>query len=181
MIDINSIIKGCLDKDRASQRALYDWLGPKLYPVCLRYTQTVPDAQDCLQDTFVRIFKYLHSYKKQEGASFVAWAKKIAVNIAIRSIQKKNPLKESFELNNEITESDKRDDASSNLIENDWVKVLDELSESKRIIFNLYVVEGYNHAEIADLLEISEGTSKSQLSRAKEQLRIICKGMNMNE
>jgi len=167
----SDIIKSCCKNDRNAQETLYKELSAKIYGICLRYVKNIPDAQDSLQETFIKIFKNIGKYKAQEGASFDSWACRIAVNTSIRMISKKNPLSESFEVNEEISPDKSENNGISDLIDNDWLTLINRLPEAKRIVFNLHVVEGYSHDEIAEMLNISAGTSKSQLSKAKQILR----------
>lgn len=176
----DNIIKSCINKNRSAQEELYKMLSPKIYGICLRYVKNIPDAQDSHQETFIKIFDKMHTYKQQSGASFDSWACKIAVNNSIRLITKKNPLAESFEIEDKLAVSSAENDAISELIDNDWLNLINKLPEAKRIVFNLHVVEGYSHDEIASLLNISAGTSKSQLSKAKQLLRDAYSKTNQN-
>ncbi len=157
------LIQGCIQGDRRMQKALYDKYAGKMYAVCLRYMGNADDAQDILQDGFIKVYKNLERFRGE--GSFEGWVRRIFVNTAIEQIRKKkNDLsltekEESIELKS-VT-------AIENINEKDLMKVIRELSPGYRAVFNLYVVEGYSHKEIGDMLGISEGTSKSQLARAR--------------
>lgn len=157
------LIHGCIQGDRRMQKALYDKYAGKMYAVCLRYMGNADDAQDILQDGFIKVYKNLERFRGE--GSFEGWVRRIFVNTAIEQIRKKkNDLsltekEESIELKS-VT-------AIENINEKDLMKVIRELSPGYRAVFNLYVVEGYSHKEIGDMLGISEGTSKSQLARAR--------------
>ncbi|WP_240671069.1 RNA polymerase sigma factor [Lacibacter luteus] len=157
------LIQGCIQGDRRMQKALYDKYAGKMYAVCLRYMSNADDAQDILQDGFIKVYKNLERFRGE--GSFEGWVRRIFVNTAIEQIRKKkNDLsltekEESIEL--------KSVSAIENINEKDLMKIIRDLSPGYRAVFNLYVVEGYSHKEIGDMLGISEGTSKSQLARAR--------------
>ena len=176
MVDLTQIVKDCIDGEKQAQHVLYKLLFPKLMSVCIRYTKSKYEAEDYLQDSFIKIFLNIKDYK---GIGPIeAWARKIAVNIILKDIQKKTPLRQSLELEEIQEPVDGKHDAISDMGHSELLNFINCLPESKKIIFNLYVIEGYSHKEIAQLLKISEGTSKSQLSRAKEMLAMIHKKQN---
>lgn len=164
----SDLIKGSIEGDPKMQEALYQKYAPKMYAVCLRYAGNNDDAQDLLQEGFIKVFRNLEKYR-HEG-SFEGWMRRIFVNTSIEQYRRKVHL-------NSISEQEERgiEDASvsvlDQLTERDIVQLVQELSPGYRAVFNLYVIEGYSHKEIAELLSISEGTSKSQLARAKSILQ----------
>ncbi|GAB2662808.1 sigma-70 family RNA polymerase sigma factor [Flavihumibacter cheonanensis] len=164
----SDLIKGSIEGDPKMQEALYQKYAPKMYAVCLRYAGNNDDAQDLLQEGFIKVFRNLEKYR-HEG-SFEGWMRRIFVNTSIEQYRRKVHL-------NSISEQEERgiEDASvsvlDQLAERDIVQLVQELSPGYRAVFNLYVIEGYSHKEIAELLSISEGTSKSQLARAKSILQ----------
>lgn len=165
-----SLIKNCLNGDRKSQKALYDLYAPKLFSACLRYTKNEMDAEDILQDGFVKLFNNLHKFKGE--GSFEGWMRRIFVNTAIQHLRSKKLATigcESFE--NSIL--DKQPSALENLYNKDLLTSTRTLSRGYQTVFHLYAVEGYSHQEIANKLGITESTSKSQFSRAKALLRTI--------
>ena len=151
--------------DRAAQKRLYDLLAPKMFPVCMRYIGDRVQAEDLLQEGFITLFTRLDSYKGE--GSFEGWARKIFVTTALMSLRKKDALKMSDDL--EAARGIKAE--TVNQVQNIGYKELMELVMSLpdgfRTVFNLYVIEGYSHKEIGEMLGISEITSRSQLSRAR--------------
>jgi RNA polymerase sigma factor (sigma-70 family) len=176
MIDLTQIIEDCVDGKKQAQFELYKLLLPKLMSVCIRYTRSKYEAEDYLQDSFIKIFSNIKDYKGT--GPIEAWARKIAVNIILKEIQKKTPLKNSLELDEIQDPADEKNDIISDLGHSELLSFINCLPASKKLIFNLYVIEGYTHKEISEQLKISEGTSKSQLSRAKEMLVEIHKKHN---
>lgn len=163
-ISESDLIKGCIDGDRRVQEELYRRFSPKMYAVCIRYAGSTDDAQDILQDGFIKVFKNLAKFRGE--GSFEGWIRRIIVNTAIEHLRRKTYLKPIAEKEEntipykEITVLDK-------LGEKDIMELIKQLSPGYRTVFNMYVVEGFTHKEIGDILGISEGTSKSQLARAR--------------
>ena len=168
----SDLIKGCLENDRRMQQELYNRFAPKMYGVCLRYTGNADDAQDVLQDGFVKVFRKLDSFRSE--GSFEGWIRRVFVNTAIEHFRRKHYMQPVTEREENTLES-KTLTALDGLSEKDILKLVQQLAPGYRAVFNLYVVEGYSHKEIADMLDISEGTSKSQLSRAKVILQDMIK------
>ena len=160
----SDLIQGCLNGERRMQEELYRRFSPKMYAVCLRYAGNSEEAQDILQEGFIKIFKKLSSFRGE--GSFEGWIRRIFVNTSIEHFRRKNYLQPVTE-KEENTIEGKYLSVLDNLAEKDIMKMIQELSPGYRTVFNLYVIEGYTHKEIGDMLGISEGTSKSQLSRAK--------------
>lgn len=168
----SDLIKGCLSGDRLAQELLYKRFSPKMYAVCLRYAGKADDAQDILQDGFVKVFKNLQMYRGE--GSFEGWVRRIFVNTAIEHYRRQVNLYPVTENHENLLEA--RDlSALDSLSMKDIMKMIQELSPGYRTVFNLYVIEGYSHKEIAEIAGISEGTSKSQLARAKGVLQNIIK------
>jgi RNA polymerase sigma factor (sigma-70 family) len=166
----SSLIENCINGNRKSQKQLYDMYSPKMFSVCLRYSKNQMDAEDVLQDGFVKLFNNLHRFRGE--GSFDGWVRRIFVNTAIEHIRRKNLNTTCGEgLENSVV--DKQQNALDNLYEKDLIRTSMTLSEGYRTVFNLYAVEGYSHKEIASQLGITESTSKSQFSRAKALLRNI--------
>ena len=147
---------------------LYHRFSSKMYAVCLRYCKDADDAQDLLQDGFVKIFKNLDKFRGE--GSFEGWIRRIFVNTSIEHFRKAVK-KQSVSDSNEIIVEDPSWNALDNLAEKDIIKMIQELSPGYRQVFNMYVIEGYSHKDIGDILGINEGTSKSQLARAKGILK----------
>jgi len=152
---------------RDAQRQVYELMAPKLYRTCKRYLKKEEEVEEALADAFYTIFTKINQLK--ETKVFEAWARKITVNHCLRSI--KNNVNFNMYLDDIKILSQPVTDHSTDLEEEDLIKLLQSIPEGCRTIFNLFVIEGYAHKEIADLLSISEGTSKSQLNVAKTKLK----------
>jgi len=150
------------------QELLYHRFSPKMYSVCLRYSGNQEDARDLLQEGFIKIFKNLSKYRGD--GSFEGWIRRIFVNTSIEHFRKKVHLQNVSESQEAIIE-DKEWNVLDNLAEKDIMKMIHELSPGYKAVFNMHVIEGYSHKEISDILGINEGTSKSQLARAKMVLK----------
>ena len=148
-----------------SQKVLYDRLAPRMFPVCMRYVGDKTLAEDLLQDGFVTLFTRLDSYKGE--GSFEGWARRIFITTALMSLRKKDALKMSDELDS--IRSMKADTLSQiqNLGYKELMDLVMSLPVGFRTVFNLYVIEGYSHKEIAEMSGITETTSRTQLSRAR--------------
>ena len=168
MIPDSDLIEGCLAGNRKMQYGLYERFAPKMYGVCLRYAAHAEEAEDILQEGFVKVFKKLGSFRSE--GSFEGWVRRIFVNTAIEHFRRKNYLQPITE-REEATVEGKYLSVLDDLAERDIIGLVQQLSPGYRTVFNMYVIEGYTHKEIADNLGISEGTSKSQLSRAKQILQ----------
>jgi RNA polymerase sigma factor (sigma-70 family) len=158
------LIKGCLDGNRRMQKQLYDQFSSKMYAVCLRYMGNSDDAQDVLQEGFIKVYKNLERFRGD--GSFEGWVRRIFVNTAIEQIRKKK-IDVSITEKEEETIEYKTITAVDKINEKDLLKIVQELSPGYRTVFNLYIVEGFGHKEISEMMGISEGTSKSQLARAR--------------
>lgn len=164
----SDLLKGALQGDRRTQEQLYQRFAPKMYAVCLRYANDADDAQDILQDGFVKVFRNLDRFR-HEG-SFEGWMRRVFVNTAIEHYRRKVYL-DSITEREEETIEDRTESALDQLAEKDIIELIQKLSPGYRTVFNMFVVEGYSHKEIAEQLGINEGTSKSQLARAKSMLQ----------
>lgn len=179
MIPEKDIITGCVRGDRYYQKLLYKTYASKMFGVCLRYFKKKADAEDCLQEGFIKVFNYIDTYKGV--GSFEGWIRKIMVNTAINSFksnQKFNDQKELDEIDNFFPVHNETDNFSAEYLNS----LIHNLPEGYRIVFNLYAIEGYSHKEISSILNISEGTSKSQLSRARAilQQKLVKKNENVS-
>jgi RNA polymerase sigma-70 factor (ECF subfamily) len=168
----SDLIEGCIQGNRKMQYELYQRFSPKMYGVCLRYAANAEEAEDILQEGFIKVFKKMGSYRGD--GSFEGWIRRIFVNTAIEHFRKKAYLQPITE-QEENTIEGKYLNVLENLAEKDIIKLIQQLSPGYRTVFNMYVIEGYTHKQIADILNISEGTSKSQLSRAKLILQDLVK------
>jgi RNA polymerase sigma factor (sigma-70 family) len=160
----SDLIKGCLSGDSRMQEELYNRFASKMYAVCLRYSSNSEDAQDLLQEGFIKIFKNLDKFRAE--GSFEGWIRRVFVNTSIEHYRRKvNLISTSEREDNMVVDSSWN--ALDKLGEKDIIALVQELSPGYRTVFNMYAIEGYSHKEIGHLLGISEGTSKSQLARAK--------------
>ena len=165
-----TLIENCLKGDRKSQKALYELYAPKLFTVCLNYTKNHMDAEDVLQESFVKLFSNLHKFKGE--GSFEGWMRRILVNTAIEHIRRKKMDTRDCKYF-ENTLFDKQPSALDKLYNKDLLKTSKKLSDGYQTVFHLYAVEGFSHQQIAKQLGITESTSKSQFCRAKAMLRTI--------
>jgi len=166
-----NIVNKCIQGDRVAQERLYAFYASRTYGICLRYTNSTFEAEDILQDAFIKIFSRLGSFN-MEG-SFDGWIKRIVVNTAIDHYNANN--KKNNHLHLEILEDYDIEfvPGSTDLHEEDLLIMLSKLPQGYKIVFNLYAIEGFSHKEIAQMLNISEGTSKSQLSKARKHLQSL--------
>lgn len=164
-ISESDLIKGCIEGNRRMQEELYTRFASKMYAVCLRYANNANDAQDLLQEGFIKVYKNLHRFRAE--GSFEGWIRRVFVNTSIEHFRRKATQLAIVSEKEENSIEDSDVSALDNLAEKDIINLIQELSPGYRTVFNLYVVEGYSHREIGDILGISEGTSKSQLARAK--------------
>ena len=164
----DDLINGCLAGDRRMQELLYQRFSPKMYAVCLRYASNADDAQDLLQEGFIKVYRNLGKFRKE--GSFEGWMRRVFVNTAIEHYRKKVNLN-SISDREEQTIADNSLNVLDQLGEQDIIQLVQELAPGYRSVFNMYVIEGYSHKEIGEIMGISEGTSKSQLARAKAILQ----------
>lgn len=172
MYSDSDLVEGCLRGDRAAQHELYNRFAPKMYGLCLRYATNAEEAEDILQESFIKTFRKISSFRGE--GSFEGWLRRIFVNTAIEQYRKRMYLQPVTEYEEATIEGNYLS-VLDNLAERDIIKLVQKLSPGYRTVFNLYVVEGYSHKQIAEHLGISEGTSKSQLSRAKQILQHLVK------
>jgi RNA polymerase sigma factor (sigma-70 family) len=159
-----------------AQRKLYDTYSKKLYGISLRYANSEEEAADILQDSFIKIFTKLDTYKFE--GSFEGWMRRITTHTAIEYYRKRIEYSEIGNVETNINLSTTED---LSLEEDDILKLIQNMPNGYRMVFNMYAIEGYSHQEIALMLKISEGTSKSQLARARQYLqREIAKNNRIN-
>lgn len=163
----NQLIAACLQNDRKAQHHLYIIYGAKVMGVCKRYMKDRERAEEMAMNTFLTVFQKLGSYKSE--GSFEGWILRIAVNCCLMELRKQTNFKNETEPDAIIIPM--LHDAETLVQQGDIEQMLKILPEGARVVFNLYTIEGYKHHEIAQMLGISEGTSKSQLSYAREKLK----------
>jgi len=171
------IIQGLKNEDRKIQQWLYDKYSPIILGICRRYVKVLEDAEDALIDTFFKIFTNIHQYKG--AGSFEGWMKRIAVNESLMLLRKNHNFRLTVEISN--VDIPTQSAALNTLQERDLMDLLEKLPTGYRTIFNMYVVEGYKHREIAEILGISINTSKSQLILAKKRLRAFISDQEMGD
>ncbi|WP_103068925.1 RNA polymerase sigma factor [Aquimarina sediminis] len=163
---LDHLIKRCKKKNAQAQEQLYRLYSSKLFSICLKYSNDYSSAEDTLQDAFITIFDKINQYKNQ--GSFEGWIKRITINTALQKYRKQKV----FDIINEeqIEEIDVHIDEEE--ISLDYLlKIIQQLPDRYRLVFNLYVLDGYSHKEVSEMLEISVGTSKSNLARARKILK----------
>ncbi len=162
------LIKACMREDRQSQQLLFQRYAGKMLGVCMRYARNRQEAEDILQDGFIKVFDNMHRFRFE--GSFEGWIRRIMINTALKSFKKKSFKNEQIGLEN-YQEDSCEPDIYSQLSEQELLKIIGELPDGYRVVFNLYVIEGYSHKEIGELLGIQESTSRSQLTKARKLLQ----------
>jgi len=165
----SKLIKKCLSNDSRAIKELYDLYAPKMFGVCLRYAKNQMEAEDILQEGFIKVFSNLHHFKFE--GSFEGWIRRTFVNTAINHYKKNLKHARELDIHDVETENLKGEKVLDRLSAEEILSVIQTLPEGYRVVFNLNVIEGYTHKMIGEMLRISENTSKSQLLRAKRLLR----------
>jgi RNA polymerase sigma factor (sigma-70 family) len=168
-LNIQHLIKGCIEGDRNAQRKLYEYYYGKMMVICLRYCVNRDDAVEILNSGFLKIFNKIETYNPETG-KFESWIKRIMINTAIDRYRKEIKKKQTIELDHAQQVNNPGNAIESMNVE-DILKAVQKLTPVYRTVFNLFVVEGYSHKEIAEKLNISEGASKSNLSKARRNLK----------
>lgn len=175
MQDDKALIQACMKGDRAAQKALYDRYCGKMMLICLRYARSTQEAEDALQDSFIKVFASLNQFRFE--SRFDTWMTRIVINTALNQQRQKLYLLPMVD----VEDANLTEDEEINLSQfrlKELVEMIQTLPDGCRIVFNLFAIEGYGHKEIADMLEISVGTSKSQYNRARTLLQ---KKLNLQE
>ena len=166
------LIKGCIKRDRTAQKHLYEAFSSKMYALCCRYVKDSMEAEDVLVTAFTKILERIDQYKGE--GSFEGWIRRVVVNEALTYLRRHRSMYIETELKAVDREPDYQQ-ISDHLEAEDLLNMIQELPSGYRIVFNLYAIDGYSHREIAEQLNISENTSKSQLSRARIFLqKLLC-------
>ncbi|MBK9105016.1 MAG: RNA polymerase sigma factor [Saprospiraceae bacterium] len=161
------LIRRCGANDRAAQRLLYDRFAPLVLAICRRYTGP-QQAEDVMQDSFIRIFQYLVQFKNE--GSFEGWIRRVCVNTCIRHLEKAKRLTVDY-FGEGMPDHPVEPDIISRLNANELLTIIDKIPDGYKTVFNLSVIEGYNHKEIAQLLGIEESSSRSQLTKARKYIQ----------
>ncbi len=164
------LVKKCLEKDTLAQKQLFDFYSKRMMGVCLRYAKDSEEAQDVLQMGFIKVFEKLEMYKHQ--GSLEGWIRKIIVNTALDNIRKNKKLMNNVEIDKVDYQLQNYDEnVLGSLSAQDLLRVIQEMPTGFRTVFNMFAIEGFSHKEIAEKLNISVSTSKSQFSRARVYLQ----------
>lgn len=163
------LIESCKKGERLAQKELYDTYSRKMMGVCLRYVNDRETAQDLLQDGFVKVFTSMDSYTGL--GSFEGWLRKIFVNCALEYLRKSDVLREAADLDNSAELVNPDSSVISEMSAAELMKLVQQLPAGFRAVFNLFAIEGYSHKEIGEMLDITESTSRSQFTRAKQLLQ----------
>jgi RNA polymerase sigma factor (sigma-70 family) len=168
----NYLVERCLQGDRRAQQELYKLYAPQMFNVCRRFMGRQEEAEDALQEAFVQAFTKLNTFKFE--ATFGAWLKRIVINKCIGILQQKRLLTSSIDEKFDLMESDSQEPNEDIQYEVKKVmQAIDEISDGCKLVLNLYLFEGYDHGEIAEILNITESTSKAQYSKARKKVRQI--------
>ena len=161
-MSLEQLISNCKKNDTKAQSQLYKLFSGKLFSICLKYSRNYAEAEDNLQDSFVTIFKKVEQYSNK--GSFEGWLKRITINTALRRYRDKG----LFNIINEGNIKDVSVEIEDDDISIDFLlKIIQELPDRYRLVFNLYVLDGYSHKEVSKMMNIATGTSKSNLARAR--------------
>lgn len=165
-MSLNQLIENCKINDTKAQGELYKLFSSKLFSICLKYSRNYAEAEDNLQDAFLTIFNKIEQYKNK--GSFEGWLKRITVNTALQRYRNEKV----FDIVNENTIEEVEIEIEEDNFSLDYLlQIIQELPDRYRLVFNLYVLDGYSHKDIAEMLEINVGTSKSNLARARQILK----------
>ncbi len=169
-VQVKQLISKAKKKDRSAQMDLYQHFKSYWYAICLRYNGNRFDADDCLQNGLINIFSKLDQFDVKRG-DFKSWSAQVMVNDNLMFLRKKKNNFEAFDTEMDVEDVSTISEESNVISSENLTKLIQALPDGYRTVFNLYVLEGYTHNEIASILEISIGTSKSQLSKARKLLQ----------
>lgn len=159
------LIEACIKQDRSAQRKIYEKYSSRMFSICLRYSKDREAAKDILQDGFITVFSKIGSYKNE--GSFEGWMRRIFVNTALMSLRRHDVLKDAEDVSEPRSDLPFEDNILERMDGQKILKLISEMPVGFRTVFNLSVIDGFSHQEIAAKLGISEGASRSQLSRAR--------------
>ena len=164
MEELDKLIKDCAAGKQQAQASLYQIFSPKMYGVCLRYAKNASEAEDSLQEGFLKVFTKIKSFRNE--GSLEGWIRKIMVNVSLEKYRKQQLMLPTEDMG-KYDNVNYSDDIISTISANDLLEIIQELPPRYKMVFNLYVMEGMSHQEIAKEMGITEGTSKSNLARAR--------------
>lgn len=168
-MDEKTLVEACLNGDYRAQKKLYQLYAPQMMGICMRYSSCVADAEDILQEGFIKVYHHLDSFAGKGALG--GWIRRIMINIALQRFRENRSMQLVRLEDSDIHRREVSDDVLSQMHADELIAILQRLPIGFRTIFNLYAIEGFKHHEIAEQLGISEGTSKSQYSRSKVILR----------
>ncbi|WP_106830833.1 RNA polymerase sigma factor [Parabacteroides pacaensis] len=174
-MDEKQLIEGCRKGNRLAQKELYEKFSRKMMGVCLRYSNDRETARDLLQDGFVKVFTNIDAYLG--NGSFEGWIRKIFVNCALEHLRKADVLRESTELESTAELIEPEASVMDHLSAQELMSIIQKLPAGFRTVFNLFAIEGYSHKEISEMLNITESTSRSQYTRARQLLQRTIKDL----
>jgi RNA polymerase sigma-70 factor (ECF subfamily) len=166
-----AILLGCLKNQAAAQRELYNRYSPKMLAVCFRFAHNREDAEDMLQEGFIKVYSQIHTF--QNKGAFEGWIRKIVVHTCINHLKKNKRFSENIDILHAGTIQIREESVPSIVQAKQIVDCIRMLPVGYRTVLNLYAIEGYSHKEIAGMLDIEESTSRSQYTRAKQMLEEI--------
>ena len=166
-----AILQGCLKNEAAAQRELYNRYSPKMLAVCYRFAHNREDAEDMLQEGFIKVFSQMHTF--QNKGAFEGWIRRIIVHTCINNLKKNKRFNESLDIVHANGIQVREESVPSIVQAKQIVECIRILPIGYRTVLNLYAIEGYSHKEISDMLDIEESTSRSQYTRAKQMLEDI--------
>jgi RNA polymerase sigma factor (sigma-70 family) len=166
-----AILQGCLRNDASAQKELYNRFSPKMLAVCYRFGHNREDAEDMLQEGFIKVFSQIHTFRNQ--GAFEGWVRRIIVHTCINNLKKNKKFNESVDIIHATSLHVREESVPSIVQAKQVVECIRLLPIGYRTVLNLYAIEGYSHKEIADMLDIEESTSRSQYTRAKQMLEEI--------
>lgn len=175
------LVEQCIKGDQDCKKMLYEKYASTMLGVSLRYSSSLTEAEDMLQDGFIKVYRYLNKYSG--NGSLEGWIRKIIVNTALNNYKRNQLWDKNIEVGEfEKTVEDSRVSNNSNLNAEQLLKLISQLPTGYKLVFNLFEIEGYSHSEIAEMLNIAESTSRTQLKKAKEKLRTqVIKLIEMEE
>lgn len=168
-MDDAALIKECVKGNAKAHRFLFDKFAPKMLTVCVRYAKNKSDAEDVLQDAFIKVFNKISEFKNE--GSLEGWIRRIMVNTSLDQIRKNSKFSNDTDLEAVSYKLENNDFTFEKLVSEDLLKLINSMPNGYRIVFNMFAIEGYSHQEIASTLGVTENTSKSQYLRARSFLK----------
>jgi RNA polymerase sigma-70 factor (ECF subfamily) len=169
-MDDSALVKKCIEGDPKAQRLLFDKFAPKMLGVCMRYAKNTEQAEDVLQEGFIKVFTKLKNY--QGAGSLEGWVRRIMVNTSLDQIRKEVKFQDNIAMDNVDYKLELDSYVLETLQAKDLLVLINGMPEGYKVVFNMFAIEGYSHKEIAEELNISVNTSKSQYSRARSYLKV---------